>query len=263
MARQYCGARGKTENCQSGVFASFTSDIGYGLLEGRLYLPKSWFSPEYEQRRKACHIPEEVQFATKIEIALELLRRQQERGIFHTQWVGCDCFFGVDSGFRDELAAMGMIYLAAIKPNNKVWVGERSLTAAELAGEPSIRWQRVILAEGAKGPIVAEVARMRVRDNRDEKPGVMQWLILRRLEDGRMKYYFCNASAHAGERTLWEVLVRRWPIEQCFEDGKKHLGMDHYENRSWTGWHRHMLYVALAMLFLLRLRRRFKKKLQR
>src|SRR3989304_1985353 len=83
VARQYCGARGKTENCQCGVFASFTSDIGYGLLEGRLYLPKSWFSPEYEQRRKACHIPEEVQFATKIEIALELLRRQQQRGIFH------------------------------------------------------------------------------------------------------------------------------------------------------------------------------------
>jgi SRSO17 transposase len=263
VAWQYCGARGKTENCQSGVFASFTSDIGYGLLEGRLYLPKLWFTPEYEQRRKACHIPEEVQFATKIEIALELLRRQKERGIFQPQWVGCDCFFGVDSGFRDELAAMGMTYLAAIKPKSKVWVGERSLTVAELATEPSIRWQRVILAEGAKGPIVADVARIRVRDNRDDHPGVKQWLILRRLEDGRLKYYLSNASAHAGEQTLWDALVRRWPIEQCFEDGKKHLGMDHYENRSWTGWHRHMLYVMLAMLFLLRLRLRFKKKLQR
>ena len=57
---------------------------------------------------------------------------------------------------------MGMTYLAAIKPKSKVWVGERSLTVAELAGEPSILWQRVILAEGAKGPIVADVARMRV-----------------------------------------------------------------------------------------------------
>ena len=259
VAWQYCGARGKTENCQSGVFASFTSDTGYGLLEARLYLPKSWFTPEYEQRRKACHIPEQVQLATKIQIALELLRRQQERGIFHAQWVGCDCFFGVDSGFRDELAAMGKTYLAAVKPKSKVWVGERSLTVADLAAEPGIRWQRVILAEGAKGPILADVARMRVRDNRDDHPGVKQWLILRRLEDGRMKYYLSNASAYAGERTLWEVLVRRWPIEQCFEDGKKHLGMDHYENRSWRGWHRHMLYVSLAMLFLLRLRLRFKK----
>jgi SRSO17 transposase len=259
VARQYCGARGKTENCQSGVFVSFTSEVGYGLLEGRLYLPQLWFSGEYEKRRHACKIPAEVKFATKSEIALELLRRQMKRGIFHAEWVSCDSFFGVDSGFRDQVAAMGRTYLAAIKAKSKVWVGSRSLTVAELATEAGIRWQRVILAEGAKGPIVAEVARVRVRDNRDDKPGVKQWLILRRLGDGRLKYYLSNASAHLREKTLWEVLVRRWPIEQCFEDGKKHLGMDHYENRSWNGWHRHMLYVSLAMLFLLRLRLRYIK----
>ena len=259
VARQYCGARGKTENCQSGVFVSFTSAVGYGLLEGRLYLPQLWFSPEYEQRRHACNIPEELQFATKTEIALELLRRHSQRGIFHAQWVGCDSFFGVDSGFRDQLAAMGMNYLAAIKPKSKVWVGKRSLTVAQLGSEAGIRWQKVILAEGAKGPITTDVARMRVRDNREGKPGLKQWLILRRLADGRLKYYLSNASAHVKEKTLWDTLVRRWPIEQCFEAGKKHLGMDHYENRSWMGWHRHMLYVSLAMLFLLRLRLRYIK----
>jgi SRSO17 transposase len=259
VAWQYCGARGKAENCQSGVFTSFTSSVGYGLLEGRLYLPKLWLSPEYQQRREACHIPTEVEFATKIEIALQLLKRQIARGIFHTQWVGCDSFFGVANTFRDELAAIGLTYLAAIKPKSKVWIGRRGLTVAELAREPRIRWHRVILAEGAKGPIVAEVARMRVWDNRNDGPGVKQWLILRRLEDGQLKYYLSNASARIAKRTLWEALVRRWPIEQCFEDGKKHLGMDHYENRTWTGWHRHMLYVTLAMLFLLRLRLRFKK----
>jgi SRSO17 transposase len=259
VARQYCGARGKTENCQSGVFASFSSDVGYGLLEGQLYLPQLWFSAEYEQRRQACKIPPEVSFATKTQIALQLLRRQKQRGILHARWVACDSFFGVDSLFREELAAMGMSYLAAIKPKSKVWVGQRSLSVAELATEASVRWQRVILAEGAKGPIAAEVARMRVRDNRDGEPGVKQWLILRRLEDGRLKYYLSNASARVAENTLWDALVRRWPIEQCFEDGKKHLGMDHYENRSWRGWHRHMLYVSLAMLFLLRLRLRYIK----
>jgi len=259
VARQYCGALGKTDNCQSGVFVSFTSEIGYGLLEGRLYLPPVWFSPEYEARRKACKIPDEIQPATKTQIALELLRRQQARGIFRAPWVGCDSFFGVDSGFRDELAGMGRIYLAAIKPKSKVWVGDRSVTVTELAADPDISWQGVVLAEGAKGPILADVARMRVRDNRDGKPGIEQWLILRRLEHGQLKYYLSNAPAEAAERTLWNALVRRWPIEQCFEDGKKHLGMDHYENRSWKGWHRHMLYVILAMLFLLRLRLRYIK----
>jgi SRSO17 transposase len=251
VARQYCGALGKTDNCQSGVFVSFTSDIGYGLLEGRLYLPPVWFSPEYEGRRKACKIPEGIESATKTQIALQLLRRQQARGIFRAQWVGCDSFFGVDSAFRDELADMGLIYLAAIKPKSKVWVGERSVTVMELAADAEIPWQGVVLAEGAKGPIVADVVRMRLRDNRDGKPGIEQWLILRRLEHGQLKYYLSNAPADVAERTLWDALVRRWPIEQCFEDGKKHLGMDHYENRSWTGWHRHM--------FLLRLRLRYIK----
>ena len=83
------------------------------------------------------------------------------------------------------------------------------------------------MAARAKGPITAEVARLRVRDNRDGKPGVEQWLILRRLTNGRLKYYLCNAASQVSERTLWDALVRRWPIEQCFEDGKKHLGMDH------------------------------------
>jgi len=259
VARQYCGTRGKTENCQSGVFVSVTSRIGYGLLEGQLYLPKLWFSPEYQQRREACHLPAEVEFATKNQIALQLLKQQIQRGTFHAQWVGCDSFFGIDSTFRDEVATMGKTYLAAIKPSSKVWVGKRVMKVAELGREPSVRWQRVILAEGAKGPIVADVAAMRVCDNRDETPGVKQWLILRRLEDGQLKYYLCNASAQVAKSTLWGALVRRWPIEQCFEDGKKHLGMDHYENRTWTGWRRHMLYVMVAMLFLLRLRLRFKK----
>jgi SRSO17 transposase len=259
VARQYCGALGKAANCQSGLFVSFSSGIGYGLLEGRLYLPSVWFSPEYEQRRKACKIPEGIQFATKTQIALELLRRQHARGIFRAKWVGCDSFFGVDSGFRDELARMDLIYLAAIKPQSKLWVADRPVAVMQLARQPEIPWQAVLLAEGAKGPILADVTRMRVRDNRDGKPGIEQWLVLRRLEDGRLKYYLSNAPADVPERTLWDALVRRWPIEQCFEDGKKHLGMDHYENRSWQGWHRHMLYVILAMLFLLRLRLRYIK----
>jgi SRSO17 transposase len=259
VARQYCGPRGKTDNCQSGVFVSVTSAKGYGLVESQLYLPQLWFTPEYEQRRRACKIPAEVQFATKNEIARELLRRQKRRGIFHPRWVGCDSFFGVDSGFRDELEAMGMWYLAAVKPKSKVWVGERCLTAQRQAAEPGMRWHRVVLGEGAKGPIVANVARIRVRDNRLDRPGVEQWLILRRLSDGRLKYYLSNAPSDIAEQTLWNTLVLRWPIEQCFEDGKKHLGMDHYENRSWQGWHRHMLYVSLAMLFLLRMRLRYIK----
>ncbi|GFP38078.1 hypothetical protein HKBW3S44_01758, partial [Candidatus Hakubella thermalkaliphila] len=123
-------------------------------------------------------------------------------------------------------------------------------------------WQRAVLAEGSKGPLVAEVSIQRVRESREGQPGQELWLIIRRLEGGKLKYYLSNAPQDMEAEELKRALLMRWPIEQCFEDGKRYLGMDHYENRSWNGWHRHMLYVFLAMLFLLRLRLKFKKKLQ-
>lgn len=89
------------------------------------------------------------------------------------------------------------------------------------------------------------------------------WLIVRRKEDGSLQYYLSNAPSDIDPEELKRAMTMRWPIEQCFEDGKKYLGMDHYEHRTWNGWHRHMLYVFLALLFLLRLRLKLKKKLRR
>jgi len=58
---------------------------------------------------------------------------------------------------------------------------------------------------------------------------------------------------------MCQVCTMRWPIEQCFQEGKSELGMDHYEHRSWIAWHRHMTFVFIAQLFLLLIRIRFKK----
>jgi hypothetical protein len=85
------------------------------------------------------------------------------------------------------------------------------------------------------------------------------WLFLRRTADGQLKYAFSNAPADTPLADLCRAATLRWPIEQCFQDGKSQVGMDHYEHRSWPAWHRHMLYVCLALHFLLRLRLRFKK----
>lgn len=71
--RQYCGRLGKVENCQAGVFSSYATDNGIGIIDSRLYLPEAWFGDEYKERRKNCHIPEEVTFKTKNEIAKEII----------------------------------------------------------------------------------------------------------------------------------------------------------------------------------------------
>jgi SRSO17 transposase len=268
VARQYCGSLGKRENCQSGVFVGYTSRKGYGLVDRQLYVPQVWFGEQYAERRRKCGIPVELEFQTKIEIAARLLEKQMQRGLLAGRWIGCDSFFGSDSTFRDTIAGWGKLYLAEIRSNILVWStimkeqqgsGEKAIAVSEIARSDGTPWQRVVLAEGSKGPIMAEVSIQRVREIKERQPGRELWLIIRRLEGGKLKYYLSNAPEDMEAKELMRALTMRWPIEQCFEDGKKYVGMDHYEHRSWQSWHRHMLYVFLALLFLLRLRLKFKK----
>ncbi|MDZ7597609.1 MAG: hypothetical protein U5J82_04775 [Desulfobacterales bacterium] len=117
-----------------------------------------------------------------------------------------------------------------------------------------------MLAEGAKGPIIAKVARIRVYLSRDGLPvGDPQWLFFRKNNDGEIKYAVSNAPKEIALSELIKASIMRWPIEQCFQEGKGQVGMDCYEHRSWPAWHRHMAYVFLALHFMLRMRLLFKK----
>jgi SRSO17 transposase len=282
VARQYCGARGKVDTCQSGVFVGYTSENGYGLVASRLYLPASWFTPEQAQRRQDTRVPEQLGFQTKPQIAQVLLAQLAQTQQFPAAWLGCDAVFGSDWAFLDAVPA-GTCYFANIRSTAPVFrtpprVGVprsrgrgrtpttprvtrgRVQTVAALAQSPTCPWTSVVLAEGAKGPIRAAVAALRVTPAVGGLPRATPvWLFLRRLEDGQVKYAFSNAPADTPLAALCRAATLRWPIEQCFQDGKGQVGMDHYEHRSWPAWHRHMLYVCLALHFLLRLRRQFKK----
>ncbi len=282
VARQYCGARGKVENCQSGVFVGYASRKGYGLVTGRLYLPESWFAPEQAERRTDTRVPEDLVFQTKPQIARDLLARLAATDRFPATWIGCDAVFGADREFLDSLPP-GTYYFAGIRSNTLVFrtrprvqvpryrgrgrkptkprvTQGRAATVGQIARSKTCPWTQVVLAEGAKGPIRAEVACLRVYPAQGGLPRAAPvWLFLRRTEDGEIKYAFSNAPAGAPLAELCRAATLRWPIEQCFQDGKGQVGMDHYEHRSWPAWHRHMLYVFLALHFLLRLRIRFKK----
>ena len=273
VARQYCGSRGKVENCQSGVFVGYASPKGYGLLACQLYLPQKWFGEDHAQRWRSCRIPPEMPFRTKTTIAAELVERVRQEGI-QARWLGCDTVFGSDKSFLDEVGRWCW-YFARVPSVTEVWwtgaesdpgqgstesAGWRRMTVAEIGKHPALSWEAVKLAEGTKGPIVAEVALLRVVQLRDGRQGPAGWLFIRRDADGQMKYALSNAPESLPEQQLVQASMLRWPIEQCFQEGKENLGMDHYEHRSWPGWHRHMLFVFLAHLFLVQLRLRFGKK---
>ena len=287
VARQYCGRLGKTENCQSGVFLSYASPKGYGLIDNQLYLPQKWFNDDHTQKRIECHIPKTTQFQTKNEIATQLINQTINGGQFQVRWLGCDAAFGCDHAFLDALPDT-VHYFAAVKeteyiyrslppvgvPKKPVGKGrsaihpralERPVCVQELASDDSIAWERRVLAQGAKGPIVADVKCIRAHScrlvNQLLVPGVEVWVYIRRLEDGSIKYFLCNASVDVSLGVLDLLAVMRWSIEQCFQECKSFLGMGHYETRSYDSWHRHMLLVMVAHYFTCVLREVFKKRL--
>jgi len=280
VARQYCGRLGKTENCQSGVFIGYAGDRGYGLVDYRLYMPEKWFTGEYRDLWYDCWVPDDVTFKTKTELASEMLKGAFSSGLFPARWIGCDSFFGDNKPFLDSLPE-GCCYFADIHCTTAVFTsmpevalpeyrgrGKRPtrpkasfppVQVSRIATDDSIPWEKVILGEGSKGPIIADVKALRVIESRDDLPGSGVWLYIRRLMDGEIKFSLSNAPADIERAELDRAAIMRWPIEQCFEEGKSYLGLDHCEARSWTAWHRHIMFVLIAHLFILEVRQRFKK----
>lgn len=287
VAPQYCGALGKIANCQQGVFAAYVSRKGYTFLDRRLYLPEEWFDDAHAPLRQRYGVPPALQFQTEPQLALEMLRGLVEREAIPFRWVVADEHYGMIPTFLDGVAATGKWYFAEVPASTKVWVGEPAVEPAGrgpmgrprkyarvAAGEPKAvearqiaarlparAWRRSTIKEGSKGPIEADFACVRVTRARRGRPGRAGWLILRRSLDGakEVKYFLSNAPAACPLAALVRVSGLRWPVETALEEAKGELGMDHYETRTWRGWHHHMTQTFLAHHFLVRLRLQLKK----
>ena len=128
-----------------------------------------------------------------------------------------------------------------------------------IAEDESLPWEEVVLMEGSKGPVHTLTKYCRVVELQDDKDGEELWLYVRKYKDGRIKYALSNAPADTDIRALHHAATLRWPIEQSFQECKSFLGMADYETRSYVCWHRHMLLVMVAHLFVLEVRHQFQK----
>lgn len=287
VKRQWCGQLGKVDNCQVGVFLGYASQQGYTLLDRRLYLPEEWVTDAaYAERRVKCGVPDEIRFKTKPELALEMVKAVADSGHIRFRWLTCDEEFGRDPIFLDEIS-QHLWYLAEVPPDTSVWLERPATTvppwsgrgrkpkrerlvggepaaqtvAAITASMPAAQWSRHTIKEGAKGPLVADFAAIRVVNVRDGLPGHQVWLICRRdVFTQETKYYLSNAPLDMPLTTFVWLTGMRWPIESCFEDGKQELGLGDYQLRSWRGWHHHMTLVILAHFFLVRVQRTMQHK---
>jgi len=287
VARQYCGARGKIDNCQAGVFLAYASSRGHTLLDRRLYLPQEWFEAASRERWERCGVPDAVSFRTKPQLAWEMIEVVVESEVLPIAWVTCDEGFGNNPEFLGNLEGAELRYLAEVPVSTLVWLEcpETEVPPSKGRGRPPSRrrlapgapppmrvdklaaqlpkraWRKRRVKDGEKGPIEAQFARQRVVAVRDKLPGPEVWVLFRRSlgEPQELKVFLSNAPADTPLRELVRVSGMRWPIETCFEEAKGSLGMADYQTRSWRGWHHHMTLVILALHFLVRLRLKHKR----
>jgi SRSO17 transposase len=289
VARQYCGSLGKVENCQVGVFAGYASRHGYALVDKRLFLPEVWWTDAYTARRTRCNVPEELTFQSKPQLAATMLQAMVQEGLLPFKYVVADCLYGNSPAFLDAIdACVGVTALVAIPAETRCWlqrpqiaekrytykgeahskrvVGEAeqppSTVAAVAASLPASCWYQRKVSEGTKGPIVYAFARKRVTLCKEGLPERTVWLVIKRTVGAEPTYAYSisNAPVSMPLRTLVWLSGLRWAIEQCFEEGKTELGMDHYEIRKYPGWHHHMLTTMLAHFFLWHLKLHLGKK---
>jgi SRSO17 transposase len=283
VARQYCGALGKVANCQVAVTAALWTGVRAWMLGAALYLPEEWLTPEARQR---AHIPASIRFQEKWRLALTLVRQIRAAGFQVTAVLG-DAEFGDNATLRRTLHRLQLPYALGISSTLTVFRGTpRVAVPPRLPGRrgrprrlqltddvrpeavraiavtlPSRAWRRVTWRNGANRPWAAQFAALRVtpaHDWRAHRLAPEIWLLFERDLGAtpRVKAYLVALPATASLRALVRLAHHRWAIEQQYEELKDELGLDHFEGRSFVGWHRHVVLTAMAYTWLQDTRRR-------
>src|SRR5688500_15681604 len=258
VGRQYTGSAGKIANCQIGVFAAYVSDQGCALIDRQLYLPQAGIKST--ERREAAHVPSDMRFVTKPQIAAEMIERAVAAGV-PFDWVAADTIYGVGA-IEMQLRRAGKGYVLGAHATDQFYSWgdkpEVAGTAEQIAKALSLdAWTRLSAGDGTKGARLCDWAYVELADLRAEeynKDLTGLWtrglLIRRSLSDRDLAFFSTWCPAGTPLNTLVRVEGQRWAIEDGFETAKNELGLDHNETRSWHGWHRHVSLVMLAFAML-------------
>jgi SRSO17 transposase len=245
VQRQYSGTAGRIENCQVGVFLSYASARGRALIDRRVYLPRSW--TDDRRRCAAAGVPAQVEFATKPDLALEMITEAAAGGM-PAAWVAADEVYGDNGAFRAGITKLGLGYVLAVSCTHRIPAfpgGKRALRADHIAAAvPARCWHRVSAGTGSKGPRWYDWAWASAHQNGHS-------LLIRRGSDGTLAFYRCWSPAPVPLATLVHIAGMRWSDEEQFQAAKSQVGLDHYQVRTWTAWHPFITLAMLALAFLM------------
>jgi len=270
VARQYCGQLGKQDNCQVAVSLSIANDHASLPVAYRLYLPQSWANDA--ARRKKAGVPEDVEFKTKPQIALEQIKWACEVGLPRGMVI-VDAGYGVEAKFRNEISALKLKYMVGVKTTNTVWApdmfaapqaaksrrGDKESTPISVEklalALPTSSWRTIRWRDGTNEVLSSRFARIRVRSahDRSAKEKVPEeWLLIEWPPDEKAptKFWLSTLGANVTFTHLVRTAKLRWRIERDYLELKQEIGLGHFEGRGWRGFHHHATLCIAAYAFL-------------
>jgi SRSO17 transposase len=286
VTRQYCGQVGKQENCRVAVSLSVATWSSSLPVAYRLYLPKEW--AEDAEKRKRTEVPEEVEFQTKPDIALDQIRAALAANL-HSGVVLADAAYGINTEFREELSKLGLQYAVGVQSSMTVWEPGKQPLPAKSRGKigrpprllqrttdhqpvsvkqlamslPSTAFREITWREGTDRKLRSRFVAVRVRPaHRDywkAEPHVEEWLLIEwpRGDAEPSKYWISTLPPDTRLKSLVKMAKHRWIIERDYEELKQELGLGHFEGRNWRGFHHHATLCIAAYGFLVAERNRF------
>lgn len=274
--RQHNGRLGKVDMCQVSTCLAFAHPVTgtWTLVEGELFLPEVWFSPEYAEVRKQVGVPPERQFASKPQLGLRMIRRVRAQGL-PFEFVTADDLYGRNQAFREALDAEEMQYALEVPANTVVYLqppqtgrsrkhapsgrgcapGEpvaevKPWQVREVAASPQTLWRRVEVRHSERGVLEADFAVQRVWTLTKKRRVRAEWLVMRRDREGKFTFVLLNAPPETCELELIQRSCQRYFTERTFQDAKSELGWDDFRAQKYRAWEHHLALTAAALWFV-------------
>jgi SRSO17 transposase len=262
VQRQYSGSAGKITNCQVGVSLTVATRTEQLPIDFALYLPEAWLT---DVKRREARIPAEIDFRTKPELALDMIRQALADGV-PQGIVLADQAFGSSIDFREGIRALGLHYAVAVDPRTTVCVVDKrgrlrdeviSIQALAQRIDSQGGLRRCTWREGTKEDLSARFAIRRVvpaydhhscpLEKREQLSLLIEW---RDGEDEPANCFLVSLPQRWTRRKLVRLVMQRWRTERAYQDLKGELGLDHYEGRRFQGWHHHISVVLSCYAFI-------------
>jgi len=272
--RQHNGRLGKIEMSQVGTFLAFYKGNVWTWVDGELFLPEHWFTPEMAQERQRLGVPEERKFATKIELGWQMIERVKAQGL-PFEAVACDDLYGRSGWLRHQLDQAGIVYMAEIPESTQVYLTrpafgvppaqtpargrapsrprvlspEQPVEVRQLVRDGRLSFQRIPVRHTERGVLDDPFAVRRVWTLRD---GALaeEWLVIRHENELRYTYALSNAAADSPAKRLAWLKCTRHFVERSNQDAKSEIGWDELQAQKYRAWEHHLALTILATWFI-------------